>query len=109
MRWRLFVSGLSICSGKHSVKLRPYPEQDIARIRASFAAGRRRVLYQAPTGSGKTVLFATVVAGAAARGSRVVILGHRDEIVQQIDEALTALEIAHGFIAAGYADMSAPV
>jgi superfamily II DNA or RNA helicase len=60
------------------------------------------VLYQAPTGSGKTVLFTAVVSGAAERGNRVVILGHRQEIVDQISEALDALGVAHGLIAAGH-------
>jgi superfamily II DNA or RNA helicase len=82
--------------------LRPYQQDDIARIRAAYANGAQRVLYEAPTGSGKTVLFATVVAGAAARGTRVCILGHRDEIVRQIADALTELGVAHGIIAAGY-------
>jgi DNA repair protein RadD len=58
--------------------LRPYQAGDITRIRASYASGARCVLYQAPTGSGKTVLFSEIVRGAAARGNRVVILGHRD-------------------------------
>jgi DNA repair protein RadD len=84
--------------------LRPYQETDVARIRAAFANGARRVCYQAPTGSGKTVLFAAVVAGATARGNRTVILGHRDEIVQQVDAALDALGIAHGIIAAGHCE-----
>jgi DNA repair protein RadD len=82
--------------------LRPYQERDLTAIRAAFANGARRVCYQAPTGSGKTVLFAAVVAGATARGDHTVILGHRDEIVQQVDTALDALGVAHGIIAAGY-------
>jgi DNA repair protein RadD len=82
--------------------LRPYQERDLSATRAAFARGARRVCYQAPTGSGKTVLFAAVVAGATARGTRTVILGHRDEIVQQIDAALDALGVDHGIIAAGY-------
>lgn len=52
--------------------LRAYQEADVARIRAQFGSGARRVLYTAPTGSGKTVLFCVVVAGAVARGNRVV-------------------------------------
>jgi superfamily II DNA or RNA helicase len=84
------------------VILRPYQEEDIARIRAAYAAGAQRVLYQAPTGSGKTVLFAVVVAGVASRGNRVTILGHRDEIVRQICDALIELGVPHGIIAAGY-------
>jgi superfamily II DNA or RNA helicase len=65
--------------------LPPYQERDLAAIRAAFAGGGQRVCYQAPTGSGKTLLFATIVAGATARGNRTVIPGHRDEIVQQVD------------------------
>jgi DNA repair protein RadD len=85
--------------------LRPYQEHDIARIRERFGSGKRRVLYQGPTGSGKTILFSAIVAGAAARGIRVVILGHRDEIVTQISDALTDLNLAHGLIAAGEPEM----
>jgi DNA repair protein RadD len=82
--------------------LRPYQETGVAETRARFADGLQRVLYQAPTGSGKTVLFAYIVANAVSRGNRVFILGHRDEIVTQIAKALTALGGAHGIIAAGY-------
>jgi Type III restriction enzyme, res subunit len=72
-------------------------------------AGARHILYQAPTGSGKTILFSFVVQNAVARGNRVVILGHRQEIVEQIDAALTALDVPHG-ITAGYPETpDAPV
>lgn len=84
----------------HPPVLRPYQEADIARLRQCYAAGARSVLYQAPTGSGKTVLFATVVAGAAALGHRIAILGHRQEITEQISGALDALGVAHGVVAA---------
>ncbi|MCC6780926.1 MAG: DEAD/DEAH box helicase [Hyphomicrobiales bacterium] len=83
------------------MQLRPYQERDIAAIRATYANGAHAVLYQAPTGSGKTVLFSFVVAGAAARGNSVCILGHRQEIVGQISGALDEIGIPHGMIAAG--------
>jgi superfamily II DNA or RNA helicase len=83
-------------------ELRDYQARDVTHIRAAYADGAQRVLYQAPTGSGKTVLFAFIVAAAAARGNRVVILGHRQEIVDQIDAALTEIGVAHGIIAAGH-------
>jgi superfamily II DNA or RNA helicase len=67
--------------------LRAYQQDGGVKIRAAFAAGAKRVLYVAPTGSGKTVLFAYVVAGAVARGNSVVIVGHRQEIVDQIGVA----------------------
>jgi hypothetical protein len=37
---------------------------------------------------------------AAARGIRIVILGHQDEIVRQIAEPLDELGVTHGIIAA---------
>jgi DNA repair protein RadD len=85
--------------------LRPYQERDLAATRERFAQGHRRVCYQAPTGSGKTILFAHVVNGAVARGNRIWILGHRDEIVQQISGALDELGVPHGFITAGQPEM----
>ena len=89
--------------------LRPYQERGVADIRACFGRGVRSVLFQAPTGSGKTVLFAYIVAGAMARGNKVVIIGHRDEIVRQVSAALVELDVAHGIIAAGYDETPAPV
>jgi superfamily II DNA or RNA helicase len=89
--------------------LRPYQERGVADIRQCFGRGVRSVLYQAPTGSGKTVLFAYIVAGAMARGNKVVIIGHRDEIVRQVAAALQELDVAHGIVAAGYARTKAPV
>src|SRR6516164_3949750 len=89
--------------------LRPYQERDVGELRQRFGRGVRRVCYQAPTGSGKTVLFAFIVAGAMARGNRTVIIGHRDEIVRQVSAALVELDVAHGIIAAGYERTKAPV
>jgi DNA repair protein RadD len=92
---------LTVSEFKRAQELRSYQVAAIACLRDCYAAGVQRLLYQAPTGSGKTVLFATIVAGAAARGNRIAILGHRQEIVEQISEALDALGVAHGLIAAG--------
>ena len=68
-------------------ELRNYQEQGVADIRARFADGERRVLYQAPTGSGKTVLFAYVVAvrGRGATASSSLAIGTK---FRQISDAL---------------------
>jgi superfamily II DNA or RNA helicase len=44
-----------------------------------------------------------------AHGNKVVVVGHRDEIVRQISAALVELGVDHGIIAAGYDETSAPV
>lgn len=79
--------------------LREYQQRGVDQIRARFAAGVRRVLYTAPTGSGKTVLFAYIARGAAAKDKRVCILVHRRELVLQ---TCAKLEHPHGVIAAGF-------
>lgn len=81
--------------------LRPYQEADVARIRAAYAAGARRVCFHLPTGGGKNVVFTYILAAAAAKGARVVILAHRIEILDQIVAALTLFGVPHGIIAAG--------
>jgi len=89
--------------------LRSYQTAGVTAIRARFAEGASRVLFQSPTGSGKTVLFAFIVQNAAVRGNRVILLGHRQEIFEQIAAALTELGVPHGIIAAGYSETLAPV
>ena len=86
--------------------LRDYQERDIAAIREAFRKGARAVLYQAPTGSGKTVTFSHVVEGAVRKGNRVWIVAHRQELVAQSSRALESLGIHHGLVQSGsYAGM----
>lgn len=86
----------------NAMQLRPYQEQSVADIRRAFASGRKSPLLVSPTGSGKTVLFAYVTAGAERKGNRVMVLAHRAELIDQISGALQAENVPHGFIAAGY-------
>lgn len=70
-------------------------------VRQALVDGFRAPLLVAPTGSGKTRVFAHIVARMVERGKRIVVLVHRDELVQQVSEALTDVGVAHGIIAAG--------
>jgi DNA repair protein RadD len=81
--------------------LRPYQVDAVAAIRAAFALVLR-VLLCLPTGGGKTVIFAYITAHAAAKGNRVIVIAHRQEIVDQIAAALTAMGVPHGRIQPGY-------
>lgn len=66
-----------------SIRLRDYQERDLAGIRDVMRDGCRRVLYVAPTGSGKTVLFGWLARSAASKGKRVLVLTHRRELLRQ--------------------------
>jgi DNA repair protein RadD len=81
---------------------RPYQSTLMDQIRAQYRPGPvLRVLLQLPTGGGKTFIFCRFAAGALAKGRRVWLLGHRAEILTQISDALCALGIEHGLVAAG--------
>jgi DNA repair protein RadD len=85
--------------------LRPtlYPHQIELRrkIDAAIGAGQRSILAVAPTGSGKTICFADLVAAYAASGRSVLVLVHRRELVEQTATKLLAFGIDAGIIMAG--------
>ena len=51
--------------------LRPYQTDAIDRLRQSIAAGRKRIMLQAATGSGKTVIAGAIIQRALDKGKRV--------------------------------------
>jgi len=81
--------------------LRPYQQEGVDAIRASFARGNRRVLYVAPTGSGKTALFSYIAAGVYQNKKRVTALCHRDFLLEQISTALKTSNVPHGVLVGG--------
>jgi superfamily II DNA or RNA helicase len=96
-------------TGTSAIELRPYQADALEAIRDSFRRGLRRVLFVLPTGGGKTIVFSFLAAQAARRGKRIVILVHRQELVEQTSKALATMGVEHGIIAAGYASADAPV
>lgn len=81
--------------------LRDYQTTLIDRLRQRVGAGVKHPLVCAPTGSGKTLLAATVTKNAKDKGRRVVLLSPRRELVKQTSAALTSLGVNHGVIMAG--------
>lgn len=81
------------------IKLRSYQENAVAELRQQYANKSRSPLLVLPTGGGKTFVFSYITANANARGNKVVILVHRQELLNQSSESLTALSVDHGCIA----------
>lgn len=69
-------------------ELRPYQQQARDRIHAEWDAGRTRTLLVLPTGTGKTIVFASVAADQVRAGDRVLILAHRGELLEQAADKL---------------------
>lgn len=89
-------------------QLRPYQGQAVENIRSSFRAGHRRSVFVLPTGGGKTVVFCHIAEQAAAKGSRALILVHRNELLNQSSRSLEQNGISHGVIKSGRSENRAP-
>lgn len=83
------------------IQLRDYQNECIRGVRNAYRAGKRAPLLVSPTGSGKTVMFAHIADRASTQLRRVVILVHRQELVDQTSKTLRAFGVDHGIISAG--------
>ena len=87
-----------------ALRLYPFQERMVAETRAALAEHGSAVLVL-PTGGGKTIVAADIAQRAVARGSPVLMLVHRRELVRQavdtLSEAVPHVEI--GVEAAGWA------
>lgn len=86
--------------------LRPYQQNAKEEI---FSAWDEcdNVMFQMPTGTGKTRLFTSIISDIKARGvltqitPRILIIAHRVELIEQISESLDKYKVNHGIIAGG--------
>lgn len=83
------------------IPLRDYQIAAENDVRAAMRSSRS-VLLVLPTGGGKTVLFADIAHKAAAKGSRILILAHLDQLIKQASRKLTDIGLPHGIIMAGF-------
>ncbi len=90
------------------IALRDYQEEWIAGLKRAMRH-HRRVLGVMPTGSGKTICFASIAHGAMRKKKRVLILVHRGLILDQISAALEAWDVPHGRISPGWPPSTHPV
>jgi superfamily II DNA or RNA helicase len=85
------------------IELRPYQNGAIGNLRASIGAGNNRVLLQAATGAGKTIIACEMIRRATDKAKRVIFIAHRKEIISQTSGKLDAFGIEHGVIMANHA------
>lgn len=83
------------------ITLRPYQLKMIADARSSLAAGHKRIVLQAPTGSGKGQVIAELIRLATAKRKRVLFMAPRRELIHQTRDILAKRGIFAGVIMAG--------
>ena len=86
--------------------LRPYQQEAKDNILAAWDECDS-VMFQMPTGTGKTRLFTSLISDLKmwsilqSTDAKVLIIAHRVELIEQISESLDKYNISHGIIAGG--------
>lgn len=83
------------------MELRPYQLDAIEGLRAELRAGKRRLILQASTGAGKTVIASEMIRSAAERGKSVLFVAHARELVRQCHRKLEEFGVRAGIIMRG--------
>ena len=81
--------------------LRPYQSEGINRIFSEWREGKRSVLFQMPTGTGKTVIFSEIVRRGHKQNRKILIVAHRKELIEQIESKLKHYGVDAAIIMAG--------
>lgn len=85
------------------VRLREYQSVGIRQIFEAWNPEKknlRNVLFQMPTGTGKTTVFSEIVRRACVKKKKVLIVVHRTELVEQIADRLEQFNVEAGKITA---------
>jgi len=83
------------------LKLFDDQQRSIKELRQVMGSGCRNVLLQGSTGSGKTVMSTAIVASAMNKGSRVMFIVPRKDLIRQVSGTFYEFGISHSFIASG--------
>ncbi len=70
------------------MQLRPYQQEAGTAVFDQWESGGGKTLLVLPTGTGKTVVFASITEKCVKNGDRVLILAHRGELLQQAADKL---------------------
>lgn len=80
-----------------TITTRKYQERDKKNIKKSFEKFRS-VLFQCPTGGGKSVVAADLVDEWIEQGARILVMAHRRELLQQFDGHFSGRDIEVGMM-----------
>ena len=85
-----------------SIKLWPYQTELVDQVRQHFLSGEKKVLLQAPTGSGKTAIMANMAKTAESQGMTTWFIVHRRELIKQSLLAFANEGIDAGVVCSGW-------
>ena len=81
--------------------LRDYQSNAVEYVRGEFLSGCHSVVMVMPTGAGKSVVFGEIIRLAAEKGSKILWLVHRRNLVLQMRDTLKVFGVEAGIIMSG--------
>ena len=83
------------------IQLRDYQQDAENKLLDCYKNGAKSVLLVLPTGGGKTIVFTDITSKSVlGRGKKVLLLVHREELLNQTSKSLTRFNVPHGLISA---------
>ena len=86
---------------KKMIQLYDYQQDIINKVREHMQNGKRRILVQSPTGSGKTVIFSHIVSEMNRNNKRALIITDRIELLFETGGTLEQFDLKPFHIMAG--------
>ena len=83
------------------IQLRQYQQDIINQVKSKWGEGKKRLVVCSPGGSGKTVMFSYMSKQAMNKGSKVLILTHREELLSQTSGTLVKFGLHPAIVTAG--------
>lgn len=83
------------------ITLYDYQNEGVSTCAKLISEGKKHLLFQLPTGGGKTIIFSFLSQRADLKGNKVLIFTDRDELLKQAGGTLEKLGINCSFIQAG--------
>lgn len=77
-------------SSQSTMALRQYQLNAVKAVHKEWNSGNKNTLVVMPTGTGKTIVFSQIVKDQVAKGEKVLILAHREELLKQAADKLKA-------------------
>jgi DNA repair protein RadD len=84
-----------------TIELRSYQQDVVDEYERAIAAGTRRIIIVAPTGSGKTIIASEIIKRSVAAYKKILFIAHRNELLTQARDKLKTFAIDPGIIKAG--------
>ena len=84
------------------IQLRDYQNDILNEVRQHMMKGIKKILVEAPTGAGKTVIASEMLSLCKGKSMHAAFMMHRRELVKQSSETLKKFGLDHGVISSGF-------